>query len=121
VTVLWVALAGGVGAGLRLLLDNAVRRHSDHRFPTGTLLVNITGSLLLGVLTGLVLFRGASDELGTVAGTGFCGGYTTFSAASFEVVRLAQRGRWSSCLLYATGSFLLSTLAAGAGLALTGA
>jgi fluoride exporter len=72
-------------------------------------------------MVGLVIAHGASSDLKTIAGTGFCGGYTTFSAASVETIRLAQQRRWAACLSYSAGSLALSLLAAGAGLAITGA
>jgi CrcB protein len=105
----------------RYVIDSLVGARWDIEFPVGTLLINVTGSLLLGVLTGLVIAHGASSDLKTIAGVGFCGGYTTFSAASVETVRLAQERRWIDCLSYTAGSLVLALLAAGAGLALTGA
>src|SRR5436189_2241414 len=83
-------VAGGLGAGARFLIDGAVRRRWPTTIPVGTLFINITGSLLLGILTGLVLFHAGSGDLLLVIGTGFCGGYTTFSTASVETVRLIQ-------------------------------
>jgi CrcB protein len=121
VTALWLSLAGGGGAIARYVIDSRVRARWPVEFPVGTLLINITGSFLLGILTGLVIAHGASTDLRTIAGTGFCGGYTTFSAASTETVRLAEERRWVACLSYAAGSLMLALLAAGAGLALTGA
>jgi CrcB protein len=117
---LWVALAGGLGAGARLVVDGAVRGRWATAFPIGTLLINIGGSLLLGVVVGLALFHGAPDSLRLVVGTGFCGGYTTFSTASVEIVRLAQRRLIGQALTYAVGSVVLSTLAAAAGLGIAG-
>lgn len=119
-TALWLSLAGGLGAIARYVIDSRIRARTSIDFPIGTLLINVSGSLLLGVLTGLVIAHGASTDLRSIAGTGFCGGYTTFSAASLETVRLAEQRRWVACLSYAAGSLLLSLLAAGAGLALTG-
>jgi CrcB protein len=118
---LWVALAGGAGAAARYVLDSQLRLRWPVPFPVGTMLINVTGSLIFGVLTGLVIAHGASTDLRTIAGTGFCGGYTTFSAASVESVRLAEQQRWVSCLTYTAGSLVLAVLAAAAGLALTGA
>lgn len=120
-TAVWVSLAGGIGAIARYLLDSSVRSRWPVEFPVGTFLINITGSFILGVLTGLVIAHGASTDLRTIAGVGFCGGYTTFSAASVETVRLAEQRRWAACLSYAAGSLVLALLAAAAGLALTGA
>jgi fluoride exporter len=116
VTALWVALAGSAGALARFGLDGGLRRRWPTTFPWATLVVNVTGSLLLGLVTGLVLFRGEPDALRIVVGTGFCG--TTFSTASFETVRLLQTGRRLQAATHAVGSLLLTVLAGGAGLAL---
>jgi CrcB protein len=83
-----------------------------------TVVINITGSLLLGVLAGAVLFHDQSSTWQTVLGTGFCGGYTTFSTASFETVRLIQQGRRTLALLNAGISLVVSVAACAAGLAL---
>ncbi len=115
---LWVGLAGGVGAAARYVVDRSVGGRVLGRAPAGTLLVNATGSLLLGLVTGLVLFHGGTRMLTLVLGTGFCGGYTTFSAASFEAVRHLQLRRPGSCFSTALAN-LAGCLAAGAlGLAL---
>lgn len=119
--VVWVSLAGALGAVTRYVLDSCARQRWPITFPVGTLLINVTGSLILGVLAGLVIAHGASTELRAIAGTGFCGGYTTFSAASVESVRLAQERRWALCLTYAGGSLVIAVLAAALGLALAGA
>jgi fluoride exporter len=118
VTALWVALAGSAGALARFGLDGGLRRRWPTTFPWATLVVNVTGSLLLGLVTGLVLFRGEPDPLRIIVGTGFCGGYTTFSTASFETVRLLQTGRRRQAATNAVSSLLLTVLAGGAGLAL---
>jgi len=117
--VLWVSMAGSAGAVTRFVVDGAVRARFGRRFPVGTFIINVTGSLLLGLLTGLVLFRHEPGALTTVAGTGFCGGYTTFSAASFETVRFLQRRAYALAALNGAGSLLLSLAAAAAGLALS--
>jgi CrcB protein len=121
VIVVWVALAGGAGAIARYVLDDRIRARWPVTFPVGTLAINLSGSLLLGLLVGLVMAHGASVDLKTIAGTGFCGGYTTFSAASVETVRLAQQQRWVACLSYAAASIVLAVLAVALGLALVGA
>ena len=80
--------------------------------------INVSGSLVLGLLTGLVLFHGAPATVTLVAGTGFCGGYTTFSTASFETVRLVQRGAHAAALGSALGTLAAALGAAALGLAL---
>ena len=108
-------VAGAVGAVTRFVLDATVKRRWRSSFPLATAVINITGSLLLGVLAGLVLFHGQPSVWQTIVGTGFCGGYTTFSTASFETVGLVQRGRSAYALLNAVGSLLLSVAACAAG------
>ncbi|WP_375489835.1 fluoride efflux transporter CrcB [uncultured Jatrophihabitans sp.] len=115
-----MCLAGGLGAVARFMFDGFVRPRTRGDYPWGTLLINVSGSLVLGVLTGLVLFHGAPDQLRVVLGTGFLGGYTTFSTASFETVRLLQQGSAARSLSYLAASALGSAAAAGIGLALTG-
>lgn len=116
---LWVALAGSAGAMARFAVDAAIRHRWAPTLPVATLVVNATGSLLLGILTGLVLRHGASPQLLLVLGVGFCGGYTTFSTASMETVRLIQDRRYRAAAGYAFGGLAVTLLAAAAGLALT--
>ena len=115
---LLLVLAGGVGAGARFVADGAVRGRWAADFPLGTLLINVSGSLLLGVLTGLVLFHQSPADLRLVLGTGFCGGFTTFSTASFETVRLVQQRLVGRAALYSLATLGLTVLAGAAGLAL---
>jgi len=118
--IVWVGLAGATGAACRFLVDGAIHARLPRRLPFGTMAVNVSGSLLLGLLTGAVLFHGAPSQLTLVAGSGFCGGYTTFSTASFEAVRLLQRGEPAGSVLCAAVNLLGSLLAAALGLALAG-
>jgi fluoride exporter len=111
-------VAGAAGAVTRFLIDAEVKRRWPTPFPWGTLGINITGSLLLGVLAGAVLFHGQPSAWQTILGTGFCGGYTTFSTASFETVRLVQQKAHGRALLYALGSLIASVTACACGLAL---
>lgn len=117
---LWVALAGGAGAVARFVVDGAWRaRRPDADLPWGTIVVNVSGSLLLGVVTGLVIFAEQPSTWRTVVGTGFCGGYTTFSTTSVETVRLLQRGKLAAAAANAVGTLVLCVAAAAAGLLLT--
>jgi CrcB protein len=109
-------LAGASGAVSRFVVDALVKQRWRSPFPMGTFVINVTGSLLLGVLAGVVLFHGQPSAWQTVVGTGFCGGYTTFSTASFETVRLVQQGERGFALLNAVGSLLASVAAAAVGL-----
>ena len=116
---LWIALAGGVGSLARFLVDGAVRSRWPSDFPWATVVINVTGSFVFGVLAGLVLFHGAPDDLRLVLGTGLCGGYTTFGTASLESVRLAQRGAVVAAMGNALGTAGLALGAAALGLLLT--
>ena len=109
-----VALAGGLGAVARLLLDGALRPRSA-RYPVGTTVVNLTGSLLLGLVLGLSSRALLAEPVRQVLGTGFLGGYTTFSTASVETVRLAGERRWGAALANGLGMLLASVACAGAG------
>ena len=112
-----VAVAGGVGAVLRFVLDGAVRQVLGGRWPWGTALINVSGSFLLGLLTGLA-GRALPPELLLVLGTGLLGGYTTFSTASVETVRLLQQRRVVASLTSGLGVLAVTIAAALLGLAL---
>ncbi|ROQ30906.1 CrcB protein [Frondihabitans sp. PhB188] len=114
--VLAVAAGGGIGAALRFLLDGSVNAGRQFRLPVGTLTINITGSLLLGLLTGAALHLGEFPV--AVLGTGVMGGYTTFSTASFETVRLARGGRITAAAVNGLGMLVVSVAAATAGILL---
>lgn len=120
-TTVLLALAGGLGAASRFVADATVARHNPLRVPLGTIVINVTGSFLLGLLTGLFALD-SPDSGGAAAkaviGTGFCGGYTTFSTASVEAARLwAAEGR-ATGIRYAAATLVTSVVAAATGLAL---
>lgn len=91
-TELWVALAGGLGAGARFVLDGLLTAHGRRSLPTATLTINVLGSFLLGVVVGWAA-HGGLELVRSVAGVGFLGGFTTFSTASVELVRLVRAER----------------------------
>ena len=110
-TVLLVALGAAIGAPLRYLIDRTVQRAHDSVFPWGTFAVNVTGSLILGVLVGGAL----SQPVLAVLGTGLCGALTTYSTFGFETVRLfEQRARF-----YAV-AYAIASIVAGLGAAFVG-
>lgn len=88
-TALLVAVGGAVGALLRYLVDVAAAARFGRRFPVGTLLVNVAGSLLLGMVTGAAV----AHPVGALVGTGFCGALTTYSTFGAETVRLLSERR----------------------------
>lgn len=106
------ALAGGVGAVLRYLVDLGVARLAGRRFPWGILLVNLTGSFALGLVTT------ALPDAAFLLGAGLLGGYTTFSTAMLDTVALWRDGERPASAFNAIGMLLLGLLAAGLGLAL---
>jgi fluoride exporter len=116
----WVALglAGAIGAPLRYLVDLAVTAKVSHRLSIGTLAVNVSGSFLLGLITGLALYHGLSASAKIVFGTGLCGAYTTFSTFTYETVVLAGKAERRGAVLYVIASLCISGLAAAGGLAL---
>ncbi|HYL52596.1 MAG TPA: fluoride efflux transporter CrcB [Acidimicrobiia bacterium] len=116
----WVAFvaAGAVGAPLRYLVDGAVQDRTEGVFPWGTFVVNASGSLVLGFLTGLALYHAFPDTPRAIVGTGFCGSYTTFSTFGFETVRLAEEGATSEAFRNALGTLAAGIAAAAAGIAL---
>jgi fluoride exporter len=121
VIALGIAIAGALGAPSRYLVDRMVQRRNRSEVPGGTLLINVTGSLVLGFLVGLVTYHAFPKTPELILGTGFCGAYTTFSTFTFETVRLIERRQATMALTYATASIVGSLAAAGVGLALAAA
>jgi fluoride exporter len=113
-----VAVAGGLGAVLRALVIHHVARRRPDPLPLGTMLVNVSGSLLLGFLTGLSMYHGFGPHDLDVAGIGLCGGYTTWSTASWETVHLIRDGHRPEALLYTFGGLALCLAVAVGGIAL---
>jgi fluoride exporter len=118
VTVLGVLCAGAVGSLLRFGVDHVVQRRSGTDFPRGTLVINLTGSFVLGILVGSADHHGLPAAWLTVLGTGLIGAYTTFSTFSFDTVRLAENGEWSRTVVNVVTSLVGGLAAAAVGLAL---
>jgi len=110
--------AGGIGACARYLVDGLVLDHTSGELPLGTLVINVTGSLLLGFLTGLSLYHAFPATAKIELGTGFCGGYTTFSTFAYETIRLAEERQTPAALRVLVASLVLPALAAALGIAL---
>jgi fluoride exporter len=115
--MLWYIAAGSaIGGVSRYLFGGAIQRMAGGTFPLGTLLVNITGSFLLGaILRWGIESSGLTPEVRAFLAVGFCGGYTTFSAFSYETVHLLEEGEWTRAAAYVGVSVLLSLLATVAG------
>jgi CrcB protein len=103
---------------LRYVVDGAVADRTAGAFPWGTFAVNVSGSLILGFLTGLGLYHAFPKTPRVVLGTGFCGAFTTFSTFSFETVRLVEEGAFAEAWRNTLGSLVAGSAAAAAGLAL---
>lgn len=113
----WLLVVAGavVGAPLRYLTDRAVQARHDSVFPWGTFVVNVTGCLILGLLTGAVSAGVAGPRLQLLLGTGLCGALTTYSTFSYETLRLTEAGSG----LYAAANVVASVVA-GLGAAFAG-
>ena len=114
--VLALGAAGGAGAMARFVLDGVIRAPLRGVVPIGTMTVNITGSFLLGLLTALGTISVLPPEWILICGGGFLGGYTTFSTASSETVRLLQADRIGAAVLSGAGTALAALAAAALGL-----
>jgi CrcB protein len=117
--MLWyIALGSALGGVTRYLLGGLIQRTTEGTFPIGTLVVNVTGSFLLGLL-----YRYAADsaaitpEIRAMLTIGICGGYTTFSTFSYETVRLLEDGEITRALSYVGLSVVLSVGGAMLGIA----
>ncbi|MGW0605771.1 fluoride efflux transporter CrcB [Streptomyces sp. NPDC002644] len=121
----WLLVIAGalVGAPLRFLTDRLVRLRlrPGAVFPWGTLVVNVGGSLALGLLTGAVAAGAAGERLGLLLGTGLCGALTTYSTFSWETLRLAEDGSPLLAVLNVLGTLTAGLGAMYAGVALGGA
>lgn len=113
-----VGLAASLGALARYLLDQAVGHKWESAFPWGTWVINISGSFILGLITGFALHHGLNAHVVSVLGTGICGGYTTFSTFNFETIRLTEDGSLTGAFGNIAGSIGTGLLAAAAGLGL---
>lgn len=119
--VLYIALGSGLGGVLRYLLDWVALQGGQFLFPVSTFVVNISGSLLIGYLAGLWATAGASTvhpHKWHFWVTGLCGGFTTFSTFSWQVLHLVQEGEGTLAGAYAAGSVAFGLLAVWFGLSL---
>jgi CrcB protein len=117
--VLWYVAAGGaVGSVCRYLLGAWLQGRADVAFPVGTLVVNVSGSLVLGFLLRYALASpGVTPEVRALLTTGFCGGYTTFSTFSYETIALMEDGDYRRAAIYVIASVVVSLAATLLGIA----
>jgi CrcB protein len=114
-----VFLGGGVGAAMRHGINIATARVLGTEFPYATLLINISGSFIMGLIVAYLAFKGdASQHWRLFLTTGILGGYTTFSAFSLDAALLYERGEIGMAALYVVASVAISIAGLFAGLAL---
>ena len=119
-TALMVLLGGAVGAPLRYLTDLWVQRHHATVFPWGTFIVNVAGSLGLGLVAGTVGVLGGPAWVLALVGTGLCGALTTFSTFGFESCRLIEEGAVGTAVANGVASVVTGLAACAAGWTLAG-
>lgn len=113
-----VLIGGAIGSLVRLLVGAAIQQKVGLAFPVGTLVINVTGSLLIGFIMRFALDTTAvTPVVRALLTTGFCGGYTTFSTFSFETLDLIREGLYVRAGTYVASSVVLGLVAAFAGFA----
>ncbi len=115
---LWIALGSALGGMARFWASGVVARAVGETFPWGTLVVNVTGSFIIGLIAALTgpdgrVFIGSTARLALMAG--LCGGYTTFSSFSLQTLNLMNDGEWVYAGGNVVGSVVLCLLAVWAG------
>jgi CrcB protein len=113
-----LTVMGGVGAALRYTVDGYLRPRITGGFQWTTTIINASGSLLLGFLTGLSLAHLVSADASVVIGTGLLGGYTTFSTASYETVQLIEQRRYGHAFISGIGMLVLCVALAAVGVSI---
>lgn len=117
---LWIALGAVVGGSARYFLSGVIARHFPSAFPYGTLVINLTGSLVLGFFLVFSAERVLLDpRWRLLVAIGFCGSYTTFSSYAFESFALIEQGQWLmlGANVLASNALCLAAVLAGAALA----
>ena len=110
-----VAVAAAFGAVCRYLVDQVIQHQHDGIFPWGTFTINVSGALMLGLVTGLAAHHGMSSSSLAILGSGFCAGFTTFSTWMWETIALAETGALSKASLNLFGGMAAGLAAAGVG------
>ena len=111
---LWVSLGGAIGSAARFWISGVIADRYGSTFPLGTLVVNVTGSFVIGILAGMSDPNGrwlVSPSMREFLMIGICGGYTTFSSFSVQTLALAQEGEWLRAGLNSVASFALCLIA----------
>ena len=115
---LLVMAGGAIGSGARYGVGMLALRKLGPQYPWGTLAVNLIGGFAMGLLAGLLVRHGGSEQTRLLVGVGVLGGFTTFSAFSLDAVTMIEHGQWGAAVGYALVSVIGSVLALFAGLSL---
>jgi fluoride exporter len=115
-----IGLAGSLGAGTRYLLGRTIAARMSSQFPFSTLLINVTGAFVIGLVFALTSQKFLTPVLQTIVATGFLGGYTTFSTLCWEGTQLIRKGNTARSLCYFASTFVLGLSAALLGIVLGG-
>lgn len=118
--IMLVGLSGALGAISRYLLGRFIAERANSQLPLGTMIINLTGAFLIGLLFALAGHKIISTSQQIILATGFLGGYTTFSTMSWEGVQLARGGSTLSGMLYLGGSLVLGLVCVTLGMLLGG-
>ena len=118
IEILWIGIAGFLGANARYLLSVWCAERFGPSFPYGTLIINVSGSFVLGMIVGAADVRSVSPLFRLAMGVGFLGAYTTFSTFTVETVRMVEAGSFLLALLNVVGSVAIGLTAAILGIAL---
>lgn len=119
-SLLLIGLGGGLGSIFRFLVSHNCQKYFTSLFPWGTLLVNLTGCLLIGLFLGFSMKSQAfENNFRFLLIIGFCGGYTTFSAFALENLELFNQGKYALVLLYILSSVLIGILCVAVGVYLS--
>ena len=111
--IILVGLGGFVGSSLRYMITLATYRQAGANFPIGTFVVNLMGSFIIGLVLASAMNENNTWKL--LVATGFCGGFTTFSAFSMEGMKLISNGSFNAALLYMFGSLIFGLALCAAG------
>ena len=116
---LWVGVGGGIGAIARFFVGKKVAEQWGSSFPYGTLLINVTGAIVIGFLVTMLTERNVADPFWRMLlVVGFLGGYTTFSSYTWEAMHLLEEGRWGAALAYVGLSNVIGLACCGLGIIL---
>jgi CrcB protein len=114
--LLLVMIGGAIGAGCRYQLSRLALHHAGAGFPWGTLIVNLLGGLLIGLLAGLFARSGGNEQLRLLLAVGVLGGFTTFSAFSLETYEMIAQGALAAAFTYVLASVVGALIMLVAGL-----